>query len=85
MEYSIVDAKAKFSAIISSVIAGERVVITKHGKQIAEINPIVNQKPPIEKLLMFRRVQRAATDNDLADATASTAADFLYDGDGVPK
>lgn len=35
----VVEAKANFSAILSSVSAGEEVAITRHGKVIARIVP----------------------------------------------
>ena len=37
MEYSIRVAKAKFSELVGAAAAGERVVITKHGRPIAEL------------------------------------------------
>jgi prevent-host-death family protein len=33
------DAKARFSEILSEVEAGETIVITRHGREIAEIQP----------------------------------------------
>ncbi len=38
--YSTYEAKAKFSEVLRKVRAGQRVVITYHGKAIAEIRPL---------------------------------------------
>lgn len=38
--YSTYEAKAKFSEVIRKVRAGQRVVISYRGKEIAEIRPI---------------------------------------------
>lgn len=37
MELSVREAKARFSEAIAAVEAGERVVVTKYGKEVAEI------------------------------------------------
>jgi prevent-host-death family protein len=35
----VVDAKAKFSALLAAVEAGEEIAITRHGKVVARIVP----------------------------------------------
>jgi prevent-host-death family protein len=44
MEMSIREAKAKFSEAIAAAARGERVVVTKYGKEIAEIKGIAPPK-----------------------------------------
>lgn len=39
--YSTFDAKAKLSEILDKVSEGEEVVITRHGKAVAKLVPIV--------------------------------------------
>lgn len=39
--YSAYEAKAKFSEILRKVKAGQRVIISYHGEEVAEIRPIV--------------------------------------------
>jgi prevent-host-death family protein len=41
LTYSTFDAKAKLSEILDKVSAGEEIVITRHGKAVAKIIPIV--------------------------------------------
>lgn len=48
MEMSIRDAKARFSEAIAAAERGESVIITKHGRPVAQINP-----PPAKKELNF--------------------------------
>jgi prevent-host-death family protein len=38
--YSTYQAKARFSEVIRRVRAGQRVVITHHGREVAEIRPL---------------------------------------------
>ena len=42
--HSIADAKTHFSRLIDLVLDGEEVVITRHGKPVAELKPI--PRPP---------------------------------------
>jgi prevent-host-death family protein len=48
MEMSIREAKAKFSEAIAAAERGEAVVVTKHGRPVAQIGP-----PPKRKGLDF--------------------------------
>ncbi|MGL4441566.1 MAG: type II toxin-antitoxin system Phd/YefM family antitoxin [Bosea sp. (in: a-proteobacteria)] len=38
--HSVVEAKNQLSALIERALKGERVVITRHGQPIVEINPV---------------------------------------------
>lgn len=42
--FSVAEAKAKFSELLSRAEAGERLTVTRHGRPIVEITG-VNQKP----------------------------------------
>ncbi len=42
--YSTYEAKAKFSEILRKVRAGQRVVISYRGEQVAEVRPITKRK-----------------------------------------
>jgi prevent-host-death family protein len=44
MDFSIADAKNRLSEMIRAVEAGESVIITRHGKAVAQISP-----PPRER------------------------------------
>lgn len=85
MEVSVAEAKARLSELINTVVSGEKVIITKHGKQIAELRAAATQKQPIEKLTMFRRIQREAGTRTADSVTSSNASDFLYNDDGLPQ
>ncbi|MEZ4267529.1 MAG: type II toxin-antitoxin system prevent-host-death family antitoxin [Myxococcota bacterium] len=47
-KYSTAEAKARFSELLRQVSAGERVVITRHGRDIAQISPIEAFSDPME-------------------------------------
>jgi prevent-host-death family protein len=49
--YSTYEAKAKFSEILRKVRAGQRVVITYRGEEIAEIRPVERDRDSLAKSL----------------------------------
>ncbi|MSP90709.1 MAG: type II toxin-antitoxin system prevent-host-death family antitoxin [Myxococcales bacterium] len=54
--YSTYDAKAHFSELLRRVMAGESVIVTHRGRQVAEIRPIVQADEPFQAHL--DRLQR---------------------------
>ena len=44
--YSVADAKTGLPRLINRVLAGEEVVITRHGKPVAELRPVAAVRHP---------------------------------------
>ncbi|QPC86886.1 type II toxin-antitoxin system prevent-host-death family antitoxin [Mesorhizobium sp. NBSH29] len=42
---SIADAKARFADLVRRAEAGERIVLTRHGRPVAELTPSADSKP----------------------------------------
>ena len=42
--YSTYEAKTRFSDVLRKVRAGHRVIITLHGKEVAEVRPIASKR-----------------------------------------
>ena len=86
MKISISEAKAKLSALINVALAGEEVILTKHGRPVAEIRPFAAKKSPAEKLSAIQRIVARAKTKRLSDVSAAEADNFLYDNDtGLPS
>jgi prevent-host-death family protein len=51
---SLADAKARLSELIDQVETGEQIVITRHGRAVAQLSPTVAPKKPIPSLAKFR-------------------------------
>lgn len=45
--HSIVDAKNNLSRLIDRALAGEGVVITRHGKAVVELRPVARTRGPL--------------------------------------
>lgn len=43
--YGVAEAKNNFTHLLDRVEQGERVVITRHGKPVAEIRPVAAERP----------------------------------------
>jgi len=71
---TLVEAKAHLSELLDKVLCGENIVITRHGRPIAQISPLARPKQPLRPLADFRakmprlRKPSAALLRELRDA-----------------
>ena len=57
MDISVADAKNRLPELIRAVEAGERVVITRHGKPVAQITPAPPERRRVQWGSMRDRIQ----------------------------
>ncbi len=51
---TLVEAKAHLSELINKVENGQEVVITRHGKPVANLSSVSQRKKPLRSLAAFR-------------------------------
>ena len=51
---SLVEAKAHLSELLDKVESGQGVVITRHGRPVAQLYPVAQPKKPLRSLAAFR-------------------------------
>ena len=86
MKIAISEAKAKLSALVNAALAGEDVILTKHGRSVAEIRPLAARKSPAERLSAIQKIGTGAGTKRLSGVSAAEADKFLYDDDtGLPS
>jgi prevent-host-death family protein len=51
---NLAQAKARLSELLDKVENGEAVVITRHGRPVANLSPVVAAKQPVKSLTEFR-------------------------------
>ena len=51
---NLAQAKSHLSELLDRVEAGEDVVITRHGKPVARVSAVTQQKRPLRSLAAFR-------------------------------
>jgi prevent-host-death family protein len=87
---SVTDAKSQLTDLVRRAEAGEEIVLTRHGQDVASIAPVRRDLTPAE-LSEKRRKALDKLDADLAahppspGPDAAHSADFLYGPDGMPK
>jgi prevent-host-death family protein len=57
MEVSITEAKSRLPELIRAVEEGEQVVITRHGKPVAQITPVPREHRPVQWGAMRDRIK----------------------------
>lgn len=50
----LVEAKAKLSELLDRVASGEEIVITRHGRPVAQLSGVARPKEPVRALAEFR-------------------------------
>ena len=81
---SVSEAKTRFTELLRLVESGEEVVVTRHGKEIAQIGPRRRKPTAEEKLAAIRRAQALAKGKFEPGFSAARSQDFLYGDDGLP-
>lgn len=79
--YSVADAKNSLPRLIDRALKGEEVVVTRHGKAVAELRPVISspQRPAgTYAWLQSRRRERPKT-----GLTSVEILDLLYEPENV--
>lgn len=77
--YSVADAKNGLSSLIDSAMAGDEVVITRHGKPVVELRPIAAQRRSPDKGLDALRAFRES--GPTLDITSVELLRQMYEDD----
>lgn len=85
MKIAIHEAKGKLSGLINSALRGEQILLTKHGKPVAEIKPIGGIMSAPEKNAALTAILAKAKTKNTGGVSAAEADHFLYDTSGLPS
>lgn len=85
MEVSVSDAKGLLTDLVRRAEDGEDVVLTRHGKPVARIQPVRAAKRQGDRRAFMEAVRQAAPPKSPDAPTAARSQDFLYDEDGLPR
>jgi prevent-host-death family protein len=77
MNISLAEAKTHLSELIDQVSKGEQVTITKRGKPVAQLTPIVPKRKPID----FKALRKLTESMPLQDQSAGEFMRELRDND----
>ena len=76
MDVSIAEAKNRLPELIRAVEDGEKVVITRHGKPVAQITPAPRERRPIQWDAMRDRIKLLPGWDDSIDLDRFLAGDL---------
>jgi prevent-host-death family protein len=54
---NVAEAKAHFSELIARAEAGETIQISRRGKPVVELRPVVGQKKPLDVEALFKFIE----------------------------
>ena len=78
--YSVAEAKNRLPALIDKAIEGEEVVITRHGKPVAELRP-AGQPPAKPSRAAYEWLRARRQSRKGVDITSVDLLDQMYEDD----
>ncbi|HTT85496.1 MAG TPA: type II toxin-antitoxin system prevent-host-death family antitoxin [Rhizomicrobium sp.] len=78
--YSVADARNALPRLIDCALEGEEVVITRHGKSVAELRPVSARPPDAAATYAWLRERRRARPG--VGLTSVAILDRLYEPEG---
>ena len=85
IEMSVANAKGRLSELINRALNGERVVLTKHGRPVAQILPMEGYKSETQKRRALRRIIEDAAAVRTSGFDGENAGKNLFDREGMPS
>ncbi len=85
MDISVSDAKALLSDLVRRAEHGEDVVLTRHGRAVARLIPIVERPSASERRAVLNAIRAEGRANATPGPPAENSQDFLYDSNGLPR
>jgi len=78
------EASSQLPELIQQVEAGDEIILTRNGSQVARLIPAPATPRQSERRAALQRFQRAAASQAAPGPMAAHSQDFLYDQDGLP-
>ncbi len=84
MRLTVTEAKARLTDIVKQAEAGEDIILTRHGKEVARIVGMRKRPSTEARRKVIEAVRRQAARKSTEGPSAARSQDFLYDADGLP-
>ena len=78
--YSVADAKSGLPRLIDRAIEGEEVVISRHGRPVAELRPIQPRRTT-QSAATYQWLKRRRAERPQVEITSVELLNELYEGD----
>jgi prevent-host-death family protein len=84
MNIPVSDAKGLLTDLVRRAEHGEDIVLTRHGRAVARLVPIVERPSQADRRAILNAVRAEGREKALAGPNADRSQDFLYDENGLP-
>jgi prevent-host-death family protein len=84
MRISVSEAKVRITELVKRAEAGEEVILTRHGREVARLVPSSPVPSAQSRNALMEKVRASAASKALPGAGAARSQDFLYGDDGMP-
>lgn len=85
MQISVTDAKAQLTDLVRRAEAGEEVVLTRHGREVARLVAVAPAVTRAARRAALERIMAETAGKALPGPSAARSQDFLYDDEsGLP-
>ena len=83
MKISVSDAKAQLTELVKRAEAGDEVILTRHGQEVARLVAVAATVTAVSRRTLMERARTSATGKALPGPDAARSQDFLYGDDGL--
>ncbi len=84
MKFSVTQAKTQLTELVRLAEAGEEVILTENGREVARIEPIERKRTSEERFAAIEEISKRAAAKATPGPCAARSQDFLYDENGLP-
>jgi prevent-host-death family protein len=84
MKISVSEAKGQLTELLRRAEAGDEVILTRRGQEVARLVPIVAAQSGAARRALMEKVRASASAKAGPGPDAARSQDFLYGDDGLP-
>jgi prevent-host-death family protein len=85
MRVSITEAKARLAELVRRAQAGEEIVLTRHGRAVARLDPVKVAVDRKSRRAVLEQARASGSAKANAGPSAARSQDFLYGDEGLPR
>jgi prevent-host-death family protein len=84
MKISVSEAKAQLTDLVKRAEAGDEVILTRRGREVARLLPVVATRSAAGRRALMERIRASAAVKASPGPDAARSQDVLYGEDGLP-
>ena len=85
MKISVSEAKAQLTDLVKRAEAGDEVILTRRGQEVARLVPIAAKRDGASRRVLMEALRASASGRADPGPDAARSQDFLYGEGGLPE